>query len=588
MFTRLTLALAFLVVFAVLAPLPVGACAGYFTFSAEDLPEMDLLVRATVIDADDRGFSAVIRVGEYYKGEGPALLTVMRYSVGLESGNAVRGYDTGCLYDGQGHIWRRGSTGYFGLMHRDNHIYSDSHYGSAHFFVRDGQVAYDEATYPGTWSPPTIISEDEFVAKLLEAGGREEPVSPIVNGAEHFPLKRYLMLTTEKGTRYQVNPDRSVRPVQAETARFISPDAAHVATRIDEDTLGFTYISTGGYTPEDIERMIKLPGHDLRFSSDSHMVAVWDEARLTVYMFHRGGQGAYLDWGFGMQMDKIASSPLQLPDGGSAIVHWSADSSTIAWQDGAGIWRWDLYNDAQPARVVDTSSVENAKLLDLSQSGRYVRYLTGAGWQLHDCETGEVFANALAAPGDRHLIFVNSDDSPIGYWGGDGHCTPPLRKNCAVYIGMTNIETVTVFPYQMELLGLIGCSGEQCAVRGLSWHPANPNDYRDKIGGRYLDLEMTDLRQVAFDPAYNQPAILRGDYQIEFSFYQSYYFEKPDYLPYLDYLDLDGVVDSPIASIEWGQPVFYDTFMLSATERLPRTVSTTDAAAAYEWPKALG
>ena len=34
----------------------------------------------------------------------------------------------------------------------------------------------------------------------------------------------------------------------------------------------------------------------------------------------------------------------------------------------------------------------------------------------------------------------------------------------------------------------------------------------------------------------------------------------------LDYLDLFGdVVDSPIASIEWGQPIFYDTFMLTAT-----------------------
>jgi len=588
MLRRLICLSSFIVLIATLSPLTAWACSGYFSFSAEDLPEMDLIVRATVIDADDRGYSAVVRVDEYYKGEGPALLTVMRYTVGLETGNAVRGYDTGCLYDGQGHRWRPGSEGYFGLLQHANHIYSDSYYGSAHFIAKDGQVAYDEVTHPGLWSPPTIVSEDDFVAKLLEAGGREEPVAPTTDVAARFPLKRFLMITTENGARYQVNPDRSVTPVKAETARFISPDNAHVAMRIDENTLGFTYIWTSGPSPEEIEQMIKLPGHDLRFSNDSHMVAVWDDSQLAVYMFRRGGAGAYLDWGFGMQMDKIASSPLELTEGASAIVQWSADNSTIAWQDDSGIWRWDLYNDGERSRVNPSSNAESAKLLDLSESGRYVRYLTDTGWELYDSETGEVFANALASAGDRHLIFVNSADAPINYWGDRGNCRPPLRKNCAVHMGMTNIETITVFPYQMELLGLIGCTGEQCKVWGRSWHPASPNQYRGKIGGRYLDKNMTNLRQVAFDPAYDQPAILRGDYQIEFSFYNSDYFDKPDYLPYLDYLNLEGVVDSPIVSIEWGRPIFYDTFMLTATEYLPRTVSTIDAAPAHEWPKALG
>ena len=99
---------------------------------------------------------------------------------------------------------------------------------------------------------------------------------------------------------------------------------------------------------------------------------------------------------------------------------------------------------------------------------------------------------------------------------------------------------------------------------------------------------MSDLRQVAFDPAYNQPAILCGDYQIEFNFYSSHYFDEPDNRPCLDYLDLEYVVDSPVASIEWGRPVFYDAFMLTATEYLPRTASTADAATVDEWPVAFG
>ena len=88
---------------------------------------------------------------------------------------------------------------------------------------------------------------------------------------------------------------------------------------------------------------------------------------------------------------------------------------------------------------------------------------------------------------------------------------------------------------------------------------------------------MYDVRQIAYDPYYDQPAVLRGDYQIEFDFYFSGYFEgwldlDESGLARFDYLNLENVVDSPIASIEWGQPIFYDTFMLTALEYLPRTV----------------
>ena len=48
----------------------------------------------------------------------------------------------------------------------------------------------------------------------------------------------------------------------------------------------------------------------------------------------------------------------------------------------------------------------------------------------------------------------------------------------------------------------------------------------------------------------------------------------------LDSVELEGIVDSPIASIEWGQPIFYDSFMLTATEYLPRTVTAYDVGSA--------
>ncbi len=584
MFTRLTLLLGFSMILVLLAPINATACSGYPYFSMDDLPEMDLLVRATVLDADDRGYSAVIRVEDYFKGEGPQLLTVMRYNPGLETGRGVRGYDTGCLYSGRGHNFVPGSSGYFGLSRSPFQTYTDYHSGSAHFYVWDGQITYQEGATEGfalEWDAPNTISEGDFVAKLLEAGGRDAPVSPTIDGVQRYPLMRYLNIKTENGTRYRVSPDRSVTLVDAETVLMVSPDDAHVAIHADEETLAFYYVWPYGYTEEVIERLIQLPGRDARFSNDSHMAAVWDEAQLSVYLFRNRGRGNQGDWGAGMQMDLIANTRLQTANGESAVVMWSADSSTIAWQDDSGIWRWDLYEDAEPAQVAEAGAINGGELLDLSESGRYVRYGSGAGWSLFDSRTQATFANALASPGDRHLIFVNSESQPVQNWEETDDCAPPLRENCAVYVSTYSAESIYVFPYTMELLGLVSCDQESCQVDGASWHPAINSGNTGYSGGRYISDRMSDLRQIAYDPTYGQPAILRGDFQIEFDFYHSGYFDgsfDSVNLEFFDYVNLEGIVDSPIASIEWGQPIFYDTFMLTATEYLPRTVTIAGGA----------
>ncbi len=578
---RLIVLIGSVLLFSVLGPVRGHTCREPSSFDMEDLSEMELLVRATVIDADDRGYSAIIQVDEYYKGEGPKLLAVSRYNVGLETGSSVRGYDTGCLFDGRGHQWHAGSSGYFGLSRNYFETYTDYHYDSVHFYVWEGQITDQDrarASYVREWDAADYITEEEFIAKLLKAGDREAPIAPQAEGVVRYPLMRYLMIVTEKGTRYQVNPDRSVTIVDAETALFISPDDSHVAIRVDDETLGFYYVWPLGYTPKHYEQTVKAPGHNLRFSNDSHMVAVWDESHLAVYLFRNKGQGHFLEWGVGMQMDLIAKTALEVAEGESAVVHWSADSSTIAWQDARGIWRWNLYDDAEPDMVAARSELAEASLLDLSSSGRYVRYGTREGWTLYDSRTEESFANALAAPGDRHLVFVNSESSPIADWQETERCAPPLRKNCAVHIDVYGEKAIYVFPYQMELLGLVTCDTD-CFVWARSWHPAVYHDKASLYDRRYISEEMSSLRQIAYDPTYQQPAVLRGNYQIEFDFYDSGFFDgTTDNVDTarLDYMNLEGEIDSPIASIEWGQPIFYDTFMLTATEYLPRTIIAYD------------
>ena len=591
--SRLTTLLGFLLMFTALAPARAHTCPERYPFSMEDLSEMELLVRATVLDADERGYSAIIHVEEYYKGEGPKLLTVSRFNVGLETGNSVRGYDTGCLFDGRGHEWQAGSSGYFGLSRNYFETYTDYHYGSAHFYVWDGLMTtrdYAAEGFDREWDAPDSISEQEFVAKLLEAGGREEPLEPIVEGVVRYPLMRYLLITTDNSTRYQVNPDRSVTAIDPQTALYVSPDDSHVAVRVDDDRLGFYYVWPLGYTPEHFEQTVKVPGQNLRFSNDSHMVAVWDEAHVAIYLFRNKGHGDFLEWGVGMHMDLIASATLQTDDGSSAAVLWSADSSTIAWQDAKGIWRWDLYEDAVQERVANIGDIGDGRLLDLSESGRYVRYGSGDGWSLYDSKTRETFVNALATPGDRHLVFVNSEKSPIDDWNEVEQCEPPLRQNCAVYIGVHSEKTIHVFPYQMELLGMVTCDTD-CFVWARSWHPAIVHDKTGLYDQRYISEEISSLRQIAYDPTYGQPAVLRGDYQIEFDFYDSDLFDHSSEsfdARHLDYMNLEGEIDSPIASIEWGSPIFYDTHMLTATAHLPSTVTIAYAGVAPSFQTVRG
>jgi len=547
-----------------IVPATVIACSGNPSFPIEDLDLMNVLVKATVIDTDDRGYNAILRIEDYYKGSGDQLIVVKRYPAGLEATSDIRGYDTNCLYAGQGHRWHKGSQGYFGLNPNSDGTYTDFNSGTAHFYVWDGQITYRNGATEGfaiEFDDPNIMSEDEFVARLLELGEREEPLAPTIDDVQHYPLMRYLNVTTENGTRYQINPDRSIKQLAEGAPLSIAPDGSHMAFKLDEQTIGFQYYWMY-YLSEDSPyitnvNQIELSGEQVRFSNDSNMVAVWDDAQLTVYLFEGRDPNYFGDL---MQMHAIVSIPLETP----TSVMWSADSSTLAWEDATGIWYWNLFEQADASQIPDATG-----LLDLSTYGQYVRYGEPTDWTLYDSETGNTYAQALSAPTEQFLIFIDAQERPLHDWRADYDCTPPLQDNCAVYLDSgSEYESVQVFPYQWGLIGWQGCGTEgYCDLEGIPWHPSIVNN--GNRGGRYIYTLQADVRQVAYDPFYDQPAILTGDYRIDFEFVSTSRFEEPTVQPYLDYVDLAGLVDSPIMSIEWGQPIFYNTFMMSATEYLP-------------------
>ncbi|MDE2747591.1 MAG: hypothetical protein OXI34_01370 [Chloroflexota bacterium] len=561
------------------------ACQGPSPYDFANISEMDLWARATVMDVDDRGFSAILKVREYFKGEGPEWLAVIRYPVGLQTAHRVRGYPTApCLYAGHGTRLIHGRAGYYGLSSNGDGTFTDLLYNAAHYFFVDGEM--DGEYYvddPDGFMDEIVLSEAEFVERLLAVGGRENAVEPIQSAESRPLLMRYLLVTLEDGTLLHVNPDRSLSFLGEDDPIAISPDGAHTVYRAGDDTLVFNYIWGKRFMEESFRDQIKKPGQNAAFSPDSNMVAVWDDDHVAVYIYRQHGVPYELGRLARTALERNASTDSQNQVRGDLMIKWSADSGTIAWQENSGIWRWNLYEEAAPELVPGTPERAALNLIGLSRSGRFVSYHSGAELRLFDSQLQKTFHNAVVAPNENTVIKFEPDRERLRQWKRETSCRAPMNENCAELHTYSDGSFISSFPYQMELMGSVFC-GEYhgCRVLGQPWHPSRNFD-TGYIGGREINVSMRQARQIAYDPFYDKPAVLRGDYQIEFDFYFSGYFEgwldidESDFAR-LDYLNLEGIVDSPIASIEWGQPIFYDRFMLTATEYLPRTVTIAGGA----------
>ena len=373
--------LALLLVILPISSIATLACTDPTWFTLDELPETDLLVRATVVDTDYRNVNAVLRVDEYYKGEGPQYLPVVRYPVALATGSILRSYHTGCIYSGDGyHRWRQGTWGYFGLKSNGDGTFTDFVGGTAHFYVRDDYMFdhHNEGDLPDltqTYGEKHVVmTESEFKALLLQEGERDAPLVLDPFEDARYPLMRFLMFETANGARYQLNPDRSIIRLADDAPIAVSPDGAHVAVRIDDETIRFQdiwqhdfYYSGTWYKDRP---QILVNGTDVLFSINSNLVAVWDDKQITVYMFHNafgsnlgaGGSGR------GMNIYEIAVMSLAERDE-PAVIAWSDDSSTIAWQDHDKIWRWNLFDQAEAGLIRADVDPQKTRLLDVSRTG---------------------------------------------------------------------------------------------------------------------------------------------------------------------------------------------------------------------------
>jgi hypothetical protein len=173
----------------------------------------------------------------------------------------------------------------------------------------------------------------------------------------------------------------------------------------------------------------------------------------------------------------------------------------------------------------------------------------------------------VAAPTEQYLISITENAPQRSLMEG---CKPPLRQNCRVALN-NDQDVQQTYLYQLSFVGSIGCQSERgCLISVAQWHPSISTNYTDYPNNSFPAAYIADFRQITYDPFYDQFAILSGGYHLYLDLFSSSYLDDPAYDGYLNYVDLEGRVDSPIVSIEWGQPVFYDPYMLMTNEWTPR------------------
>ena len=569
----------------ILSSSPIAsACGGYEATPIDGMVEFsELVVSASVEYVDKLAKNVILKVDRYFKGSGGKYLAVVNYRPAVYHADTVRDYDHGCLSIGPWNTrFRKDEYGYFALQANHDGTYGyysesvwipgdvlkyrklESTEGLVEFFL------YSRSEYELETPAPV----DEFEDLLLQTSNRSETTPPVGN---NYPLMRYLNITTESGKRYRLNPDFSVTWLDpAKLPIAISNDGSHVMFRLEMDELAFQYLalvrkelhwcpycqgvgsatiggsalSVGAYTYDGWLEPVK--GWYATFSPDSNFVAVQERDQLLVYMFDNWSLAEY-EYGQMMGMEVVAGQHVWWdPFFGEEPLAWSADSTTIAYQDSRGIWHWDIFEETHPQLILPGDG--SKELLDVSKSGRYLRYSHDETWSLIDVETGEIHERAIATPDERNLIFVQPsypEGTVVLFNGRENHyrkawrtCQAPLSK-CPIHI-VYHDEPIDIFEYQPGWIGLVSRN----SVELFPW---------------YLSMEESQLRILAEPPAainafdydqiYNVPAIAYGEYTIGLGFtgdIDKTSDEEGLYTP----VNLQGELDSPIFDLEWGQPVF--------------------------------
>ena len=539
---------------------PALACSGgdpQFHSLTESL-ERDVFVRGIVVQTDERGNNGILKVETYLKGSGSQYLMLSRVAPALTAVHHKRGYDTGCLYGGEGDQLFLGQRAYYGLNRLSTGAYHD---GSSQYFVpphewgiADGNaIFWDFDPDEEPESPPEIqrLPIAEFEAMIVERLGTE----PMPAFTGRLPRQRLLEIKTESGQRYRLPLDNG-DPYPIENCdpicRVVSPDGSHYADLLEDGMIEFGYPYAFEYESYDTygEPIVNYEGEAVLFSPTSDHVLVWDDDTLTIYGFYalRGSM-------YGAIMDVLPLTSIEL-NGENIPRHaaWSEDGTTIAYADGDGLWVFDFFNSGEPTQMVTWDDIDQAMLsiLEVSSTGRFVRFGTMERWSLYDTETGNILPNILVSPDEKNLIRLDDMTQRPSIPGTEDDsielpCTVPLMPNCAGFAGIQGEVEIRSIEWESNHEIIIWyCLPEttRCFIRQHDLR--RPPSTRPVVNQDVVSDRGRQIIGLAYDPLDDVLALVVDDTTIRMG----------EFSNSLE-IDLTDKLDSPIMDIEWGDSLWY-------------------------------
>lgn len=526
----------------------------------EDIQDRSYFVKGMVIEVDDGGFNAILRVDHYVVGRGPAQLLIYRNDPVLSVVYRERNYDTGCLYGGTTEPWTVGETGYFSLTRLRNGSYSVTNgYGQDYYFTADQGMVYFLRDDPESDDPFMFSVEqlqaDEFEALVMELNSSTETSLPDRSQGE--PRRHLLYVTTQSGTDYLLPVDGTdavmLEPC-TENCRITSPDGSHYAQSVDSTHLEFFYHYGLSQREDGVNLPVEVEGQAVLFSADSDFVLVWNEAVLSLYRITptpEDSNGNILMYGLGLRLDELATLALQTSSTVQAeqlhgYATWSTDSTTFAYGDAEGLWHFDFFEQTEPELILPLQEGAIPPVLELSRSGRYLRYGDADEWVLLDVQTGKTYDDGVISPDEVHLALLDPEafERPTSEAPGAGiQCLTPLRQNCALVVRAQDVKIVEHVWTQDDTMFIAFC---QTADRHICQTTTRDDRFDREVilSSRNLEHFTYPILDATYEPHDKILSLLTGDYELQLGGVQ-------------DRFEVTGL-DSPIESIEWGPTLWYD------------------------------
>lgn len=519
-------------------------------------PHNEVVVFGTIVESS--AGNAIIDVQSYLLGEGERYLLIYESRPGNWIAKTIRHYDFGCRYFG--YYASVGQQVYVGLNRNDNGTYSVNHDGfyfmqsvefndDSEYIVNyqryDGEVGDGALDFNRVETHTASISEFNL---MVEQFTGQAPTPPTINNADYPSNEprlhsRVLNITSQNGTQYVLPVDlRSAFQVTSsctDRCPIYSPDYSHALYPVPENPNTFVLWYASFYPPEFGQATIyddyiapSFSADAVLFSPDSSLLLSWLGDEIIGYDLHTETMTTR---GYLPQINEIFRVHLTTSEEYSAeslygLGAWSGNSRVIAFWDADGLKLLDLLSLTEPRLLVESELIPPE--LELSQSGRYVRFGDHQEWILLDTVSDVAQNNTLVSPDETYFVQFreSTEDEEL--------METSFNQVMAVSSGSEIVDWYWLSSDRLQAIICENGDRNQCRIYGY-YHNDRYMDYSFPL--QMLTLE--PLRQVVYDEIFDKFVMQFGDYTII----------RDD--PRI--IDLTNIIDSPIAHIEWGEPLWY-------------------------------